>query len=206
MIHTDDVSCGVLVNHRVNHSQSAVLVGFAGCGMSTLFRSLTHLETEAGEKPAFASENCLELLEIPGGQALDSSCLDRLFRDKGGQMVLNVLDATDLAAGLGLTLSLLECAERMMVLVNRTDEAERQGLIVDVYGLSLELGVPTVPVVVMDPDSVLRAAIDVDCLWSGGAGRVRARKAWAEPAVRERVESICSSTLRHTGQAVSHRP
>ncbi len=60
-------------------------------------------------------------------------------------VVINVVDATNLERNLYLTVQLLEMGAPLVLALNMMDEAEDLGLEIDVPGLSAALGVPVVP-------------------------------------------------------------
>jgi ferrous iron transport protein B len=62
-------------------------------------------------------------------------------------VVVNVLDASNLSHGLLMTVELLELNIPMVIALNMMDEADRLGIHVDVAGLEEKMGVPVVPMI-----------------------------------------------------------
>jgi len=147
----------------------AAVLGVAGCGKSTLLRAMAGLSGPVSlATPGMEGRHRVVL---DGGQV---ELVERASRPTDCDLILNVVDAADLAPSLALTLPLLAETSRVVVLVNKMDRAESRGLWVDVYGLSLELGVPAIPVVAVDGESVRRAVVDIDCLYEiMNSGRIR---------------------------------
>ena len=60
--------------------------------------------------------------------------------------IINIVDATNLERNLYLTVQLMELERPMIIALNMMDEVEKRGDEIDVHKLSLELGVPVVPI------------------------------------------------------------
>ena len=135
------------------------LVGQPNSGKSTLFnavagyRSLTSnfagttVEYTHGE--ARVGGEVLELIDLPGLYSLTpTSPVEEVSRDYllGGDwdVIVNVLDASQLARSLELTLELLDLESPLVVCLNMMDEAARKGMTIDTHALEIALGVPVV--------------------------------------------------------------
>ena len=66
---------------------------------------------------------------------------------KEGDVVINVVDATNLERNLNLTLQLLERQTPVIVALNMWDDTRHRGISIDVARLEELLGVPVVPTV-----------------------------------------------------------
>lgn len=60
--------------------------------------------------------------------------------------IINVVDSTNLERNLYLTTQLLETETPVVVALNMTDAAEKQGLSIDIETLSRNLGVTVLPI------------------------------------------------------------
>ena len=135
------------------------LVGQPNSGKSTLFnavagyRSLTSnfagTTVEYTHGQARVDGEVLELIDLPGLYSLTpTSPVEEVSRDYllGGDwdVIVNVLDASQLARSLELTLELLDLESPMVVCLNMMDEAARKGMTIDTRALELALGVPVV--------------------------------------------------------------
>jgi ferrous iron transport protein B len=133
------------------------LLGNPGAGKSLIFNQLTGLGIEVNRYPG--SSVCLEcgnvcykkekieIIDLPGIYSLDGSSeeevLVRKFLEGGrADIIVAVLDATKLERNLYLFTQVTEFSPRLIVVVNKVDEAERQGLIIDSDQLSHLLGAP----------------------------------------------------------------
>jgi len=135
------------------------LVGQPNSGKSTLFnavagyRSLTSnfagTTVEYTHGQARVEGAVLELVDLPGLYSLTpTSAVEEVSRDflLAGEwdVIVNVLDASQLARSLELTLELLDLESPLVVCLNMMDEAARKGMTVDTHALETALGVPVV--------------------------------------------------------------
>lgn len=145
------------------------LAGNPNCGKSALFNALTGIRQQTGNWPGVTverKEGALELdgrpirvIDLPGIYSLDASSLDeRVTRDyllsHDAQLIVNVVDATNLERNLYLTIQLLEMRVPLVVALNMMDVARRRGIRIDPGGLGRELGCPVVPVVAVSKEGL----------------------------------------------------
>ena len=89
-----------------------------------------------------------EVIDVPGTYRLDPQAqAEQIAVDmiREGDILVNVIDATNLERNLNLTLQLLEFGKPTIVALNMWDEARHKGVDIDVAALSERLGVPVVP-------------------------------------------------------------
>ena len=91
----------------------------------------------------------VELIDLPGTYALGAVSEDqfvarRALLERRPDVVIAVVDATNLARNLYLVLQLLDLGFRVVVALNLADEAERRRIHIDEHRLAEELGVPVV--------------------------------------------------------------
>ncbi|MFZ0963977.1 MAG: ferrous iron transporter B [Terriglobia bacterium] len=137
----------------------AALVGQPNSGKSTLFnavagyRSLTSnfagTTVEYTHGQARVGGMVMDLIDLPGLYSLTpTSPVEEVSRDYllGGDwdVIVNVVDASQLARSLELTLELLDLESPMVVCLNMMDEAARKGMTIDSHALGNALGVPVV--------------------------------------------------------------
>ena len=163
------------------------LVGNPNCGKTALFNRLTgsrqKVANYAGvtverKEGRFAAPSGREyvVLDLPGAYSLHAASLDEaVTRDlcrgfypgePAPDVIVCVVDATNLRLHLRFALEVRELGRPMIVAVNMMDAAKRRGIEVDLDALSRELGVPVVPTVAVRSGG---AKALVDILDRGGA-------------------------------------
>ena len=157
--------------HKV---ERIAIAGVPNSGKTTLFNSLTGARQKVGNWPGVTVEKIegsfplggtrVELVDLPGTYNLspdteDQKVAERVIRSGEYDLIINVLDATNLSRNLYLTMDLLERTNQIIVLLNMLDVAEKEGIKIDVAQLSTDLGVPVVPVIAVNRESV-RKAVD----------------------------------------------
>ena len=140
------------------------LLGDPNCGKSTLFNRLTGANQRVGNWPGVTVERKtgsltiagerFEIIDLPGIYSLDQSAggIDEaVARDyiASGEcdLVINIVDASNLQRHLILTQQLLDSGLPVVIALNMLDVAERAGLSLDPIALSKALQVPVVPMV-----------------------------------------------------------
>jgi len=135
-----------------------LLVGNPNVGKSTLFSRLTGTRIIASNYPGTTvgftkgylklGEEQAELIDVPGSYTLEPvSKAEEVAVEmlKEGDLVINVIDATNLERNLNLTLQLLERQIPVIVALNMWDDTRHRGVNIDVARLEELLGVPVVP-------------------------------------------------------------
>ncbi len=145
--------------------KTRLLVALAGqqnAGKSTLFNMLTGVKQHIANYPGVTvdkksgsyreDKTFVEIVDLPGTYSLTSFSLEervarKFLLDERPDVVVNVLDASNLRRGLYMTFQLLEMGYPVVVALNMMDVAARHGLDYDLSLLEQRLGVPVVPVV-----------------------------------------------------------
>jgi ferrous iron transport protein B len=164
------------------------LVGNPNCGKTALFNRLTGshqkvanyagvtVERKEG-KVATAAGKALRLLDLPGAYSLHPRSPDeavtvdvlhgRAAGEKRPDLVVCVVDATNLRRNLRLVLAVQRLGLPCVVALNMADLAEQRGLRIDAKALGRELGVPVVKTVAVQGEGAdaLKAQLDDPQLW-----------------------------------------
>ena len=164
------------------------LVGNPNCGKTALFNLLTGsrqkvanyagvtVERKEGKLTTPAGK-ALRVLDLPGTYSLHPRSPDervthdvlygRAIGEKRPDLVVCVVDATNLRRSLRLVLSVKRLGLPCVVAVNMQDLGRARGLHLDLEALSLELGLPVVGTVGIKGggDASLRVLLDEPALW-----------------------------------------
>ncbi len=162
----------------------AALVGVPNCGKTALFNRLTGSHQKVANYPGVTVErkegifigpaqHCLyQLLDLPGTYSLVPTTLDeavtrdviagRLQGEATPELIVCVVDATNLRLSLRLVLELKALGRPMIVALNMSDLAEQRGYKLDRQRLAAELALPVVDTVAVRAggEAALLAAID----------------------------------------------
>ena len=138
------------------------LAGNANVGKSVIFNHLTGLHQHIGNWPGktveraegtlFHGDYTIDIIDLPGIYSLSTFSIEELISreyiaKEKPDVVINVIDATNLERNLYFTLQLLELGRPMVVALNQMDLVEKKGICVNRKKLENFLGVPVLPVI-----------------------------------------------------------
>lgn len=170
------------------------LLGNPNTGKSTLFNRLTGLRQRIANYPGITVEShkgemilegrLIEILDLPGTYSLSATSPDErvvidVLTGHGSRqkpdVVVCILDATNLKRNLFLASQLAEFEMPMVLVLNQWDVALRRGILIDKDALEAELGVPVIATTATKGEGLqeLKSAID---------------KALREPRAMRRIE------------------
>jgi len=91
----------------------------------------------------------IHIIDLPGAYSLTDYTIEekvtkQFLRHEDYDIIVNVVDATNLQRNLLLTTQLMETGRKMIVVLNMMDEAEEEGIEIDAEQLSRILGVPVI--------------------------------------------------------------
>lgn len=136
------------------------LVGNQNCGKTTLFNQLTGSNQHVGNFPGVTVEHKvgqyrqnkdIEIIDLPGIYSFspytpeEVVSRDYILKEKP-DVVVDVVDATNIERNLYLTLQLVELGVPVVIALNMMDEVRENGGTVQVELLAEELGIPVVPI------------------------------------------------------------
>jgi ferrous iron transport protein B len=167
------------------------LVGNPNCGKTALFNLLTDSKQKVANYAGVTVERkegrlktssgkSLRVLDLPGTYSLHPRSPDeRVTHDvlygyaigeKKPDLVVCVVDATNLRRGLRLVIAVQRMGIPCVVALNMTDMAEERGVHVDEQALARELGIPVVRTVGIKSggDAALKILLEDPTTWQAG--------------------------------------
>ena len=174
------LSChGALKDIKGSTDFTFVLAGNPNVGKSSIFNRLTGMGVVTANYPGKTVELNMAatmfkdlrigIIDLPGSYALGAVSEDqwvarRAVLDSSPDAAIMILDATNLARNLYMTLQFMDLGLPVVVALNLIDEAEKRNIIIDVPELSRLLGVPVVPTIATTGhglDNLIQEAVDI---------------------------------------------
>jgi|AntRauTorckE6833_2_1112554.scaffolds.fasta_scaffold00332_10 ferrous iron transport protein B len=150
----------VLLMGNPNVGKSVIFSRLTGTSVTSSNYSGTTVEYKKGLFK-YNDEN-IELIDVPGTYTLDpTNKAEEVAVEmiKEGDLVFNVIDATNLERNLNLTLQLLEKDIPVVILLNMWDETKHKGININLEKIEEELKVPVIPTVATTGNG-LKEALD----------------------------------------------
>jgi len=160
-------------------------IAFAGnpnSGKTTMYNALTGRNEKVGNwagvtvdkkealiKKSYAGEQELIAVDLPGAYSMspftsEESVTSSYIRDEHPDVIVNIVDATNLSRSLFFTTQLMELGVPVVIALNKTDINEKKKTVIDTQALSEKLGCPVVETVSIDSEhsdlaAVVKAAV-----------------------------------------------
>ena len=141
------------------------VVGNPNCGKTTLFNVLTGSRQHVGNWPGVTVEKktgeyshankLIELVDLPGTYSLEAaddqvSLDEKVARDyvasREADLIINIIDASNIERNLYLTSQLIEMRVPMILVLNMMDAVKQRGIKIDCDFLAEQLGCPVIPI------------------------------------------------------------
>lgn len=157
------------------------VVGNPNCGKTTLFNILTGARQHVGNWPGVTVEKktgeytfkqtTIDVVDLPGTYSLEAaddqlSLDEKVARDfvasKHADLIVNIIDASNIERNLYLSSQLLEMRVPMLVALNMMDAVRQRGILIDIENLSAFLGCPVIPITAAKGEGIteLKTAIN----------------------------------------------
>ncbi|MCF6203752.1 MAG: Fe(2+) transporter permease subunit FeoB [Methylococcaceae bacterium] len=149
----------------MNNQLTIGVVGNPNCGKTTLFNVLTGSRQQVGNWPGvtvekksgeyFFSNKKINVVDLPGTYSLEAaddqvSLDEKVARDyvasKEADLIVNIIDASNIERNLYLTSQLVEMRVPMILVLNMMDAVKQLGIKIDIDFLSKKLACPVVGV------------------------------------------------------------
>ena len=146
-------------NISENKLIKVALVGQPNVGKSMLINSISNSKLKVGNFSGVTVEKkqiefkyndyTFQITDLPGSYSLNEYTIEekvtKNYLEKGDyDIILNVLDSTNLERNLYLTTELLALDKKMVIALNMSDEADNEGLVINANQLSKIIGKPCV--------------------------------------------------------------
>lgn len=155
-----------LPNESSVHSYAAIrtinvaLIGNPNCGKTSLFNIVSGAREHVGNYSGVTVDAKagsvryknfrINIVDLPGTYSLASYSPEELYvrqylRDETPDVIINVVDGSNLERNLYLTTELIDMDRSMVIALNMVDELERAGVKLDCKMLGEMIGVPIIP-------------------------------------------------------------
>lgn len=149
------------INDSKEKLPSFALLGNPNSGKTTLFNSLTGSKQYVGNWPGVTVEKkegffCYnkiysKIVDLPGVYSLSPYTPEEIVTrnfllDEDPDIIINIVDATNIERNLYLTTQLLELGKPIVIALNMTDLLEKKGYIINYKELEKRLGARVVPI------------------------------------------------------------
>jgi ferrous iron transport protein B len=203
------------------------LVGVPNCGKTALFNRLTGSRQKVANYPGVTVERkegaffgadkrrLFQLIDLPGTYSLVPATLDeaitrdvvagKLRGEAVPDLIVCVVDATNLRLSLRLVLELKRMHRPLLVALNMSDLARKRGYLLNRTRLESELGVPVIETVAVDAQGARELVSGIETLATAvEAERVAVQRGHFEDPVERRAQPRAGQGELSAGLAERH--
>ena len=202
--------CPIIANHI-----KVALVGQPNVGKSMLINSVSNAHLHVGNFSGVTVDKTevlfdykhyhFTVVDLPGTYAFtDYTIEERVTRDylcaEDYDIIINVVDSTNLEKNLQLTAELFTMSKKMVIALNMSDEAEKEGIEIDAEYMSELLNIPCVKVSAAQKTGIEELINTVVEVYE--KPKPEPKLVFSEP-VEEEIENIVSYLQKHKFQATN---
>ncbi len=190
---SDNAAVGCSISHaaradREHHIINVALIGNPNCGKTSLFNVASgareHVGNYSGVTVDFKTGHFehagykFNIVDLPGTYSLSAYSPEELYvrrylRDYTPDVIINVVDASNIERNLYLTTELIDMDRSMVMALNMYDELRASGAKLDIDSLGAMIGVPMVPVVSKTGEGVDKLFDTIIAVYEGTERTVR---------------------------------
>ena len=192
-IHGSGIVTDCSVDHesiieRERHTINVALIGNPNCGKTSLFNIASGMTERVGNYSGVTVDAKsgsfdykgyrFNIVDLPGTYSLASYSPEELYvrrylRDYTPDVIINVVDASNIERNLYLTTELIDMDRSMVIALNMYDEIRARGTKLDYTMLGDMIGVPMVPIVARNGEGIDRLFDTVIQVYEGQSKSVR---------------------------------
>lgn len=185
-----------------------LLMGNPNVGKSVIFSRLTGVRVISSNYPGTTvtytrghmkmGQQVVEVIDVPGTLTLEPASEAEqvaLRMLDSGDMIINVVDATNLERNLYLTLQLLERNKPVIVALNMWDDTGHRGINIDLEKLRADLAVPVIPTVAVSGEGIKEMVQSVPLAVAPNLTERTRYERWAE--IGQIINDVQTITHRH---------
>jgi ferrous iron transport protein B len=197
-------SCPIVAKHI-----KIALVGQPNVGKSMLINSISNAHLHVGNFSGVTVDKTevlfdykdyhFTVVDLPGTYALNDYTIEERVTNKylsqeDYDLIINVVDSTNLEKNLQLTSELLSVGKKLVLALNMSDEADKEGIIINEKYMSKLLGIPCVKV-----SAVTKIGITdlIDCTIKEFETQNLEHKLIFSEAVEEEISRISNYLSKH---------
>lgn len=154
---------------REHHTINVALIGNPNCGKTSLFNIASGMSERVGNYSGVTVDAKsgkfeykgyrINIVDLPGTYSLASYSPEELYvrrylRDYTPDVIINVVDASNIERNLYLTTELIDMDRSMVIALNMYDELRVRGSKLDYKMLGDMIGVPMVPIVARNGEGI----------------------------------------------------